>query len=200
MIVSLPFSRNCEGRTPRSAYTEAWVTSNGGCALRGLDSRQYVGAGGALAFCRRIRLKQQKQRRGGRPFLLGRAGNMALPAEHPPKARLVLRVGITGHRPNKLGGGTDFVRDKVCAALTAIKEVLDSVNAETRELGCYSSEPPLLRIVSALAEGADQIAADASKSAARPWRNGWKRSRASSKRSRIQPLLSSASSRKKRRT
>ncbi len=22
---------------------------------------------------------------------------------HPPKARLVLRVGITGHRPNKLG-------------------------------------------------------------------------------------------------
>ncbi len=79
---------------------------------------------------------------------------------HPPKARLVLRVGITGHRPNKLGSDTKAVRAKVRAVLTAIKEILDSAGAEARALGCYRPEPPLLRIISALAEGADRIAAE----------------------------------------
>ncbi|MFZ1414833.1 MAG: hypothetical protein WAS73_09695 [Defluviicoccus sp.] len=78
---------------------------------------------------------------------------------HPPKARLVLRVGITGHRPDKLGSDTEVVGAKVRAVLTAIKDNLAAVHVEARKLSCYNTEPPLMRIISSLAEGADQIAA-----------------------------------------
>ena len=78
---------------------------------------------------------------------------------HPPKARLVLRVGVTGHRWNKIGSNTEVVEAKVRAAIEVIKEKFAAVHDEAQKLGCYSTEPPLMRIISSLAEGADQIAA-----------------------------------------
>ena len=88
---------------------------------------------------------------------------MTQDSAHPPKARLVLRVGITGHRWNKLGErGTKSYNDVSAAVRGVIERIKDSlfaVDVEARKLGCYNSEPPLMRIISSLAEGADRIAA-----------------------------------------
>ena len=77
--------------------------------------------------------------------------------DHPPKPRLTLRVGITGHRPNKLPGpATAHVRRELPRVFAAIagagKEIL-AANAEF-----YAAEPPAFRLVSGFAEGADQMA------------------------------------------
>lgn len=83
---------------------------------------------------------------------------------HPPKARLVLRVGITGHRPNKLGErGTaryKAVADAVRDALLAIKTSLHKIAGTEALKEVYADAEPLLRIISALAEGADRMAAE----------------------------------------
>lgn len=85
-------------------------------------------------------------------------------SEHPPKARLVLRVGVTGHRWNKIGEPeTDSykaVEDAVRKALKGLEDSLAAVHLKACKLDCYDPEPPLIRIVSALAEGADRIAAE----------------------------------------
>ena len=82
---------------------------------------------------------------------------------HPPKARLVLRVGITGHRPNKLGepGTATYkaVERAVRDALLAIKTSLHRIAGTVALKEVYADAEPLLRIISALAEGADRIAA-----------------------------------------
>jgi len=68
-----------------------------------------------------------------------------------------LSVGVTGHRPERLG------RANLAKVTEQIGEVLDAVAAAAREQG----EGINLRIVSALAQGADAIAADAAR--ARGW-------------------------------
>ena len=82
---------------------------------------------------------------------------------HPPKARLVLRVGITGHRLNKLGkpGTASYtaVADSVRDSLLAIKTSLHKIAGIEALKEVYADGDPLLRIISALAEGADRIAA-----------------------------------------
>src|SRR5438270_4913411 len=71
-----------------------------------------------------------------------------------------IRVGVTGHRPQRLvkadparlRGAVDEVLDLVC------RTVFDAY----RDAGsAYSPDPPLLRVVSALAEGSDRIVANA---------------------------------------
>ncbi len=79
--------------------------------------------------------------------------------KHPPAARLTLRVGVTGHRPNGLVDANEQllqarVREILMHAADAVRRVYDN-GAQS-----YSSEPPVLRIVSALAEGADRIVAE----------------------------------------
>lgn len=86
----------------------------------------------------------------------------AADALHPPKARLALRIGVTGHRLNKLPEQQeDALAAQTRAALQAIADVVASISGKARELGCFSDEPPLLRIISPLAEGADRIVAAA---------------------------------------
>ena len=76
----------------------------------------------------------------------------------PPRPRLALRVGVTGHRPNKL-------READLPALRQrVGEILGVVSGLAREAAtdasaAYSAAPPRLQIVSALAEGADRIVA-----------------------------------------
>jgi hypothetical protein len=75
---------------------------------------------------------------------------------HPPKPRLVVRVGITGHRPNKLHGAAAQRIERQLPALfmsidTAARDIL-SANSSW-----YSREPPAVRLVSGFAQGADQM-------------------------------------------
>lgn len=77
----------------------------------------------------------------------------------PPKADLVLRVGVTGHRPNHLTGSNEpLLRARIQSVLRMIATVADTAQATAGT--AYAPVPPKLRIVSALAEGTDQMVAE----------------------------------------
>ncbi|SMF95707.1 hypothetical protein SAMN02949497_3081 [Methylomagnum ishizawai] len=81
---------------------------------------------------------------------------------HPPKPRLALNVGVTGHRPNRLNP------DQQETLRASIAEVLERIAQAFHELAgapgtdqIYDlDEQPALRLLSPLAEGADRIAAE----------------------------------------
>lgn len=77
---------------------------------------------------------------------------------HPPRPALALRLGITGHRAIAPGDV-----DKLAATLDelfpAIAAKVEAVRGEYP--GLFGSEPTVLSLASALAEGTDQIAAEA---------------------------------------
>ena len=81
-----------------------------------------------------------------------------MPIQHPPRPRLTLNIAITGHRAVILPAG----------AVAALQPVIASVFAELREAAVrlhdseqmiFDTAPPLLRLHSPLATGADQLAA-----------------------------------------
>jgi hypothetical protein len=76
---------------------------------------------------------------------------------HPPKPRLTLRVGITGHRPNKLSG---VAITRIKSHLPPIFQAVDSTAKEILRTNAtvYSTDPPIIRLISSLAQGVDQIA------------------------------------------
>lgn len=89
---------------------------------------------------------------------------------HPPRPRLVVRVGITGHRWNKLKrGDADQIRRRITEVLQAVQGIAERIGNETGS-GYRSPNPdlaadepmtPELRLVSALAEGADRLLVEA---------------------------------------
>ena len=78
-------------------------------------------------------------------------------ATHPPKPSRFLRVAVTGHRPrpdrvlnaDEVGRTCAWVFDGLAAGLARLQSPL------------FTSDPPILTLISPLAEGADQIAAEA---------------------------------------
>jgi hypothetical protein len=76
----------------------------------------------------------------------------------PPAAQLVLRIGVTGHRPNRLAEADEtLLRTKIREVLELLR---DSVQDVLAALGAaYVLGPPIVRLISALAEGADRIVA-----------------------------------------
>ena len=93
----------------------------------------------------------------------------AAAATHPPRVPLVLRVGITGHRPDR----TKRVDPDVAATRAAIVDVLTVIRHAVEDVAgaggrLFLSEPAgrpprvdrRLRLVSALAPGPDQWAAE----------------------------------------
>ena len=76
---------------------------------------------------------------------------------HPPKPRLNLRLGITGHRPNKLD---DPTAARLKQQLVALYATVDRAAAELLRANAavYAQETPAVRLGSGFAEGADQIA------------------------------------------
>jgi hypothetical protein len=77
---------------------------------------------------------------------------------HPPHVRLTVRVGISGHRPNRLPTtGWEPLRAAIREVLSGIRTTIEEVHQETS--GDYAPQPPLLRIISSLAEGADRLVA-----------------------------------------
>jgi hypothetical protein len=76
--------------------------------------------------------------------------------EHPPKPRLTLRVGIVGHRPDKLGTDTGRIEEQLKKVFDAITTSADAILTAGKD--CYALEPPVIRLVSGFAEGADRMA------------------------------------------
>ena len=78
----------------------------------------------------------------------------------PPKPVLALRIGVTGHRPNKLSDDAAlFVGRQAEALLQRIQSRLSHIATEYSQ--AYADTKPCARIVTALAEGADRVVADA---------------------------------------
>ena len=78
-----------------------------------------------------------------------------------PRPRLTIRVGITGHRLNKLeADGREAVRARLSNVFSLLGERIGRLQASP---GCelYDARPHEIRLVSALAEGADRFAAQA---------------------------------------
>lgn len=77
----------------------------------------------------------------------------------PPALPFVLSVGITGHRAEVLPeGGIPALRDRIRDVLLLVADVGQELLE--REQDCFASAPMVLRFVSPIADGADQIAAE----------------------------------------
>jgi hypothetical protein len=86
--------------------------------------------------------------------------NVMKKTESPPKARLTVRVGVTGHRPNGLNkADIGVLGDKVKEILKHVSDVAREVKSSFGSL--YSDGgSPVLRVISPLAEGADMLVAE----------------------------------------
>ncbi len=73
------------------------------------------------------------------------------------RPRLAFRVGVTGKR-NLTELDMDAIRPRIRELLAVVKGAMEGEAA--RSHGVYSDEPPLLRAVSPLAEGADRVFAE----------------------------------------
>jgi hypothetical protein len=80
------------------------------------------------------------------------------PPKAPPRPRLVVRIGITGHRPHQLGDGSEATHASgLRRLLEEVAALAAAVHRDNRDI--FDHAPPQPRLVSALAEGADRIAA-----------------------------------------
>jgi hypothetical protein len=83
--------------------------------------------------------------------------------DHPPKPRLTLRVGITGHRPNKLPQSDvprieRQLREMFAAIETAVAKAYEANKAVYASDRGTNEKPYRIRLISGFAEGADQMA------------------------------------------
>ena len=81
------------------------------------------------------------------------------PKEHrpgPPHLPFVLAVGVTGHREESLPeGSVEPLRQRIRDALVELADA--GAALLQREQACFAHEPPRLRFVSPIADGADQM-------------------------------------------
>src|SRR5262245_37534861 len=81
---------------------------------------------------------------------------------HPQKPRLVLRIGVTGHRPNRLSPeAPGLLKTEILRLLANARDTLGAVRTEYP--GFFDDAPVRLIVVSSLAEGADSIVAEAAR-------------------------------------
>lgn len=79
--------------------------------------------------------------------------------DHPGKPRLVLHVGVTGHREQDLQGrDLEAVREAVARVLAQLREIILAVHRESAD--DFAPAPPLLRLFSRLADGSDLLVAE----------------------------------------
>jgi hypothetical protein len=80
--------------------------------------------------------------------------------DHPPRPRFTVRVGITGHRPNKLYGPiVETIEDQLSRVFKGIEEAASDLWKANAAL--YSTDTPQFRLLSNFAAGADQLAVSA---------------------------------------
>jgi hypothetical protein len=83
---------------------------------------------------------------------------------HPPRPRLTVNVGITGHRAVLLPEGASAVlRPVVDEVFQSIRQALARLHSESVEI--FGLDEPILRLHTPLATGADQLAADSARAA-----------------------------------
>jgi hypothetical protein len=95
-----------------------------------------------------------------------------LPVAGDARPVLSVRVGVTGHR-DLAGADLPALRASVDAVLAAIESAVRIVAHKVAAHGLYADEPPVLRLVSSLAEGADRLVAAAAL-ARRPKEEFWR--------------------------
>jgi hypothetical protein len=77
----------------------------------------------------------------------------------PPRLPFVLSVGVTGHRAEALpADGLATLRERIGAVLTLMGETARSLYESERDT--FADSAPVLRFVTPIADGADQIAAE----------------------------------------
>ena len=77
----------------------------------------------------------------------------------PPRLPFVLSVGVTGHRTDALPPGSlPALRGRIRDILLLLADAGAALH--NREQACFAPDPPRLRFVSPIADGADQIAAE----------------------------------------
>jgi len=80
--------------------------------------------------------------------------------DHPPRPRFTVRVGITGHRPNKLFGPVvKTIEEQLARVFAGLEEA--ATNIWSANAAFYAADPPQFRLLSNFAEGADQLAVSA---------------------------------------
>ncbi len=83
------------------------------------------------------------------------------PVGTPPCVRMAFRVGVVGHRPNRLQHANHALlrtlADRVFGTVTA---ALRDCHRPPTEPGYDVTQPPILRVVSPLAEGTDRLLAE----------------------------------------
>jgi hypothetical protein len=77
----------------------------------------------------------------------------------PPRPPFVVGVGVTGHRNGAIAGNEAQLRERIAAVLKQITSAAEALRAA--EPHCFDPAPTRLQFVSPLADGADQIAAEA---------------------------------------
>jgi len=78
---------------------------------------------------------------------------------HPPKTRLVIRVGVTGHRPNHLKhSDLPLLKRQIHQILQSARNAGTEIAGD--RLAGYDSHEPLFRVISPLAEGSDRMVAE----------------------------------------
>ena len=76
----------------------------------------------------------------------------------PPLTTVAFRVGVTGHRPNRLGSSDPVRLDAtVRRILETVREAVLEFHGRTDRPAAYATDAPILRLTSSLAEGADRI-------------------------------------------
>lgn len=87
----------------------------------------------------------------------------AVTSTSPPRTNLAFRVGIVGHRPNRLPKdkeSLDTLGQMLRDILHDVKTAISNYAASAPGKALYSQAPVILRAVSPLAEGTDRIFAD----------------------------------------
>lgn len=81
---------------------------------------------------------------------------------HPPRPRLALNIGITGHRASNLPqGALTSLRPVLDSVLGGLKAAVHSLHAAPNSL--FHAADPIVRLHTPLATGADQLAADSAR-------------------------------------
>lgn len=81
----------------------------------------------------------------------------------PPKVRLTFRVGVIGHRPNRLPKDQrtlDELHGVVTAILDEAKIAVTAFQQDKHHASFYLDTTPVMRAISPLAEGADRLVAE----------------------------------------
>lgn len=81
---------------------------------------------------------------------------------HPPRPPFALVIGVTGHRSARMPQG---VAAEVAARVDALMDVIteEALAIARTDAAMFADVPPRLSVVSALADGADQIVAEAAR-------------------------------------